>query len=160
MTVERVFRVRNTPDGPAVTLRWIGTTWLERGPQYCRRRALTATAAVLGTLGGAAAVVWVLSGAAAHSSSRGEDVVGDVYAALVVPGVFWGRHWLRHAPTHERDAGRGLVAFGSVLVVLLSLAVGFGLAVIPRLFGEQYPGEERARRATLELRGVDLDGVA
>nr|BFE65189.1 hypothetical protein GCM10020063_097150 [Dactylosporangium thailandense] len=154
MAVERVLHVRDTPDGPAVTLRWIGTTWLERGPQYRRRRALAAAAAVLGTLGGAAAMVWLLGGAAAHSSSRGEDVVSYVYAALVVPGVFWGRHWLRHAPTHERDAGRGIIAYGPVLLVLLPLAVGFGLAVIPRLFGEQYPGEERARHATLGLRGV------
>ncbi|WP_433610744.1 hypothetical protein ACQP2P_42150 [Dactylosporangium sp. CA-139114] len=159
MAVERVFPVRDTPDGPAVALRWIGTTWLERGPRYRRRRALTAAAAVLGTLGGAAATVWMLSGAAAHASSRGEEVVGYLYAALVVPGVFWGRHWLRHVPTRERDAGRGLIVGGPVLVVLLPLAVGFGLAVVPRLFGAQYPGEERARRATLELRGVDLGGL-
>ncbi|WP_433052088.1 hypothetical protein [Dactylosporangium sp. CS-033363] len=159
MAVERVFHVRDAPDGPAVTLRWIGTTWLARGPQYRRRRALVAIGAVLGTIGGAAAVVWVLSGAAAHSSSRGEDVVGYLYAALVVPGVFWGRHWLRHAPTHERDAGRGGFVVGPVVLVLLPLAVGFGLGVIPGLFGEQYPGEERARRATLQMRAGAPEGA-
>jgi len=37
--------------------------------------------------------------------------------------------------------------------------LGFGLAVIPRLFGRQFPGEERARHATSELRGADLDGA-
>ncbi|GAA4252389.1 hypothetical protein GCM10022255_048800 [Dactylosporangium darangshiense] len=150
--VERVYPVRELPDGPAVALPWIGTSWVERGARYRRRRALTAAGAVLTTLAAAGLTAAGVDAAFGSSGTTGRVVFAAIVLLLAAYGYFLGRHWLRHVPTREaNDAGRGSY-FGGFLLILAPMGIGFAAAALHRFFGEQFPGEQRAREVTQALR--------
>ncbi|MGI5242889.1 hypothetical protein [Dactylosporangium sp. CA-139066] len=152
MAVERVFVVRELPDGPAVVLPWIGTTWLERGRDYRRRRALTSAGAVLGAVAAAALTAFAAVSVFGSEGTGGRVVFALIALPLVAYGYFLGRLWLHHVPMKEtNDAGRGSY-HGSLLVILAPLGIGFAAAALHRFFGEQFPGEQRAREMTQRLR--------
>ncbi|MEV4513614.1 hypothetical protein AB0K00_32180 [Dactylosporangium sp. NPDC049525] len=148
---ERYVRTILTGDGPVVLAPFIGATWTARGRAY-RRRRRTATAFILaGTvLCGALSAMFVAGLARPHTATA--TVLAAAYASTVLGGVFLGRRWIRQAPSRPRWADDGVSApFGFLVLLLVPVAAGFGIAVLPALFAHDFPGEGRARALTSAL---------
>jgi hypothetical protein len=144
---EREIRVRTTVvhGRPAVVVPFIGTLWLQRGAAYQRRRRLAAAA-----FGGVSVTATALSAlfiaGLARPATAAAFAAATGYGLLVVVGVVVGRRWLVRTPARSRWASDGISGMlGVLLFVFVPVLAGFGLAVLPAMFGRQFPGEQRAR---------------
>jgi hypothetical protein len=140
-----------TGDGRVVLAPFIGATWTARDGAYRRRRRIATACIVAGTVLAAGLSAAFVAGIA-RSHTVTATVGAAVYASTVLGGLFLGRRWLRQAPGRPGWADDGFSApIGFLVLLLVPVAAGFGLAVLPALFAPDFPGERRARAMTSEF---------
>ncbi|MFF4810675.1 hypothetical protein ACFY03_20925 [Micromonospora chersina] len=148
----RSVRTITTPDGPVVRAPFLGGTWHGRGRDYRRRRRIaTAVVLIVTLLAVALSSLFVVG--LARPGTLPARLFASAYGLTVLAGLALGRTWVAQAPARPRWADDGLTtSLGITIFLLVPVLAGFGIALLPELFGADFPGERRARELTAMLR--------